>query len=460
MVNNISSYQLGKLVQIDFSSRVKYQLSKTTKDFDNFIMNYSIGDKGGERSFEFPLQTSGGPNAVQSMSADGSIDEFPTGQLSDVNFYEGVYKEIAATIEVSLNAWQKAMDAPDKYAEPLMLESKSKSLVAKKEQCINLYGDGTGRRLVIGSASYASNAVTLTGDNLFGHAGWLQHGELIYIMANTATIASGTPSATIAAGTSSGTASYYKVTGRNLRNNTVTLGKAYDSSGTELTITGIGSIVATNVVYKKGQKTAVATNSTITADYNTITEVGAGYESILANDGRKVHGITMSDAVAGGHYTASGAFDPQHIQEGLTDIKAAVGDEYMYNQLVMAPKMVDVFVEGLNTDQYFRGDDPKKRGGKAFFYQHGNDALELVGSEYCPNYVIYSNPQAMDKEETPLEFRGKDFELVDVGGGDGEYLVPGTNAYKRGIHKYLTGRYCFVSKHPAASLVIKGYDQP
>lgn len=462
-VSNISSYQLGKLVQIDFNSKIKYQLSKRVKDFDNFVTSFATGDEGGARSFEFPLQTSGGPNATQSAATDGTITEFPDAQLSDVGFYEGVYKAIDTTIQLSLDMWNKAKKAPElRYLEPLMLESQSKALTARKEMCINLYGDGTGARGVVSSIAYASSAVTITLDSsAMGHAGWLQHGELILVLPNTATIGAsvrGTISANRAVGTG-GTALYMKVTGRNLRNNTVTCGTAYTSAGVEIAITGIGDIVATDVIYKRGTGVAVATDSTPSGDYNTLTEVGAGYESILASDGRVVHGITMSGAVAGTSYTASGAFDPQHIQEGVTDVKTITGDEYDYNQLVMAPKLVDVFVEGLNTDQYVRADDPKKRGGKAFYYSHGNDMLELVGSEFCPNNRIYANPAGGSEDGSPLEFRGHDFEMVDMD-GQSQFLSTGSSGYKKGIEKFLCGRYCFVSKHPAASLVISGFDQP
>ena len=458
-VNNISDYALGKLVQIDFASNVRYQLSTRVKDFDNMLKK-SVGDLGGARHHEFALQTSGGPNATQAQRADGATAEFPEGQLSDVGFYEAVYKEMDTTIELSISMWNKAKAEPDKYAEPLMLESKSKALTSRREMCIYLYGDGTGRRLEVASSAAASNNLVLTAstaESAIGHPGWLQHGELIYIMEPAATITSGTPSAVRVATTSSGTANYYKVVGRDLRKNTVTV-EAYDASGSKLIVTGSGTVAAGDTVYKKGQLTAVATDSSITEDFNLITEVAAGYESIAAGDGRKVHGVTMSGATAGTNRSVSGAFDPQHIQEGVTDVKTITGDEYIYNQILMAPKVKDLFVESLESDKYFRGDDPKGRGGKGFFYQHDDSMMQLVSSEFCPANRIWAIPDSESKDEQPCEFRGQDFQMVNVDGNETFLATGSAGRYRRSIQKFMNGRFCFLSKHPASILKISGYD--
>ena len=471
-VNQIESADLGKLVKVDFATRVRWQLSKRTKDFDNFLKAFDTGDLGGKRYHEFALQTSGGPNSVQHATADGragtSYDAFPDGQGSDIGWYNAYYKTTEVTIEVGLEEWSKAMDDPDKYAEPLMLESKSKALEAKKEMCVTMYQDGTGVRMIVtGTPTISSGRLVVAGSTASGdtgHAGWVQIGELVSVIADTTTkaVTASTPTS-LACTVSSGTVDYYKVYARDLRANTLTL-IPLTSAGAVLTATAAGNVVTTNVIYKKGQKTIVATDSAITDDYNNITEVGAGLQSLVQDDDRKVHGVTMGGSTAATIYTATGGFDPEHIQNGLTDVKTATGDEYVYSQILMAPKIKDVFVANCEADRRFLAAERKDRGGKSYYYLHDNDAAEIVSSEYCPNNRIYALPEGRGGSDedggSPCEFRGKDYYMISTGGSD-EYLKPSSSGgFVKAIQKFMKNRYCFLIKHNASVLAIKGFDQP
>lgn len=463
-VNNITSNALGKLVQISFADGVRDQLSKYSADFDN-ILKASVGDVGGARSHEFALQTSGGPNSIQAMPADGSSADLPTGQSSEVGFYEAVYKRVALTIQLPLDLWQKTMDAPGKYADAMILESKNKAVVAKREACIFLHGDGTGRRVQVASIVGTATATTglasivgLTTSAAVSHVAWLQEGDLCDIMVNTATSTAGTPSAVRTPTVAAGTFSHWKVQSRNLRTDTIIL-VPINTLGVATTLTNLGSVVANDVIYKKNQNTVIATDS-ISGDYNTLTEVPAGLESIMANDSRVCHGVTMGGVTGGTVYDATGLFDPDHILESVTDLKTVTGDQYNYTQMLMAPKVHDIFVKNVEADKIFRDKDPKGRGGKGFFYQHGNTVLMLQTSEFCPPNRIRILPEGQgDDQPNPIEFRGEDFKVMNVGGSE-EFLATGSTAgkYKEAVQKFMTARMCFLSKHPRSTLTIKGYD--
>jgi len=464
-VSNISSHALGKLVQISFADGVRDQLSKYSADFDN-ILKSSVGDIGGSRSHEFALQTSGGPNAIQAMPADGSSADLPTGQLSEVGFYEAVYKRVALTIQLPLDLWQKTMDAPGKYADAMILESKNKAVVAKREMCIFLHGDGTGKRVIVstivGTVTATTGLASIVGATAVAsvsHVGWLQEGDLCDVMVNTATSAAGVPSAVRTPTVAAGTFSHWKVSSRNLRTDTIIL-VPINTLGAATTLSDLGSIVATDVLYKKNQNTVVATNAAISTDHNLLTEVPAGLESIMNDDGRVCHGVTMSGVTAGTNYTASGLFDPDHILEAVTDLKTLTGDQYNYTQMLMAPKVHDIFVKSVDANKIFRDKDPKGFGGKGFFYQHGNTVLMLQTSEFCPPNRIRVLPEGQgDDQPNPIEFRGEDFKVMNVGGSE-EFLATGSTAgrYKEAVQKFFVGRMCFLNKFPRAGLTIKGYD--
>ena len=465
MVSNITAAQLGKLVQISFADGVRSQLSNYTRDFDN-ILKASVGDLGGSRHHEFALLTSVGPNSVQAMPATGAGADLPEGQGSESGFYEAVYKRVATTLEVSSDLWDKTMSAPGKYADLMVLEAKNKAIGAKREMNIYLHGDGTGRRVIVSSVVGTSGATTgnvritgATSSSSVSHVAWLQEGDLCYVMPNTATISSATPSAKRSPTLASGTFSHFKVKSRNLRNDSIDL-IPYNTAGSASTVTDLGSIVAGDVLYKKGQLTAVATDSAISGDFNTLTELPAGLESIMANDARVCHGITMDGVTGGTVYTASGLFDPDHILEGVTDLKTVTGDQFDYTQLMMAPKVHDIFVKNVEADKIFRGEDPKGRGGKGFFYQHGNTVLMLNTSEFCPPNRVRALPEGRgDDQPNPIEYRGEDFKDLKVG-GNSEFLAPSTTAgrYREVVQRFMVARVAFLNKFPRAGLTIQGYD--
>lgn len=450
---NIDNQQLGKLLQIAFSEGVRSQISKDYRDWEFIKMN-RVGDPQG-RELRFQLQTSYGPAAIQYRNPN-NVAAFPSAQKATIGEKSAVYKEIDATIELEYNLWNRARKSKGVlYMEPLALEIQSKTIAAKRRMAADLYGDGTGVMLQVGSSADTTGAggsvaVTASSSNSArGFMGFCEFGDLFlaYQLDGTAV----TPTVV-------GTFYAYRVKSRSRRLNQVVL-EAVDASGNVLSLTSSG-LSATNVFYRIGQPTIPDLTASI-ADYGSITEVMAGLESLSANDGRVIWGITQSGATAGSRYDAGDVqIDVTHLQAAMDEAKTIVGQgTYSWKNSLMAPETNAAFIESRETDRRFTTMEDAKRGTKVMGYQHGNDFLEFITSEYCPKKRIYMLPEAKSGEGKVLEYYGTDFEPVRINNSDEFMLKPSSSGgHQRVIVSYLEALCTLVCKHPAAIAVVENFN--
>lgn len=443
--SNIDNLQLGKFLQIVFSNGVHGQISEDFRDWE-YVKRMRTGNPQG-REIRFLFQNTLGPGAVQYRNPNFS-SPFPTAQQSSVTEHSAVYKELNATVEIEYNLWKRAQLSPQKYAEPLAREMQSKMIALKRRLAADMYGDGTG---VIGTASAVvdttgaggSALVTLSSSSSArGHIGFFEYGDLLLNRNADGTADNPT--------VGSGTFYAWRVKSKNRRANQVTL-EAVDSSGTVLSLTA-SSIDSGDLFYRVGQPTIPDLSATVTSDYGTLTEVIAGLESLVSNDGRIIHGITMSGASAGTVVDCGGAaIDVSFVQQMMDDAKINVGQsQYSWKMLAMAPEGHAAFIESRETDRRFQTIDDNKRGVKVFAYVHGNDTLETYTSEYCPKARMYALPEAKAGDKV-LEFHGTDFTPVKVQGGDEFHLKPSSlGGHERKISSYMEGMGVLICNRPAA----------
>lgn len=436
---NIDNLQLGNLLQIIFSNGVRNQISQDFRDFE-MVKRAKVGSSVA-RELRFMFQSSFGPSAIQYRDPGTSGRPFPSAQQATVSEYTAKFKEINATIELEYNLWDRARKSPEKYAEPLALEIDSKASAAKRLCARDFYGDGTG---VIGEISAATalsggkTTITLNSTNSSrGHVGFFEYGDLL--------IAKETD------GTDSATApdTIWRVDQKDRENNQVIL---------ELVSGTAAAPSAAELLYRYGQPTFPDLSGAV-ADYGTVSEVMAGLESLVAGDGRTVHGITMSGATAGSR-TDAGAnpIDVKYIQKAMDKVKIAVGqDRYKWKMMSMAPETHASLIESRETDRRFQTIDDNKRGVKVFAYVHGNDTLECYTSEYVPPKRIYILPEAKSGEKV-LEFHGSDFETVKGQGMSDFNLKPASSGgYVNTMVSYLQSIGVYICKHPAAVAVIENF---
>lgn len=455
---NIDSLQLGNLLQIAFSNGVRVQISQDFRDFE-MVKRAKVGSTLA-RELRFMFQSTLGAAAIQYRNPGTSGRSFPTAQQATVAEYTAKFKELAATIELEYNLWDRARKSPEKYAEPLALEIDSKSSSSKRRIAADAYGDGTGVMCTLAAASAAVTAPTSdqlvftlsTSNTARGHAGFSEYGDLWILKSNTGgASALDTNLATEPV--------YWKVIQRNRDTPSVTL------QGLDANFASAGTITVVTVqptagdVFYRYQQPTIPNLATVT-DYGTATEVIAGFESLLANDGRTIHGITMSGATGGSRYDCgANPIDVKYIEKVMNQTKIAVGqDRYRWKMMIMAPESQSSFIESRETDRRFQTIEDNKRGVKVFAYVHRQDTLECVDTEYCPPKRIYVLPETKAGEKV-IEFHGSDFETVKAEGGQDFMLKPASTGggYVNTMVSYLQAVGVLIAKHPAACAVLENF---
>jgi hypothetical protein len=453
--SNVSSLNLGNLLQIVFSDGVRNQISQDFRDFE-MVKRAKVGNSVA-RELRFMFQDTLGAAAIQYRNPGTSGRSFPNAQQVGVQEYSAKFKEINATIELEYNLWDRARKSPEKYAEPLALEISSKSSAAKRRLAADLYGDGTGVVGTVASAVVTSPAsdklvfqLAVT-NSARGHVGFAEYGDILVLKEPDSTAS--------ALDTSLATEpAQWKVIDKDFDNQKLTL-QALDANGVSAgTISSITTQpTAGDVFYRAGQPTIP--DLTAISDYGTATEVIAGLESLVAGDGRTIHGITMSGATAGSRLNAAASpLDVKHIQKVMSKVKRQVGqDRYSWKMMIMAPESLDALIESRETDRRFTTMEDGARGTKKFMYQHQNDSLECYTSEYVPQKRCYILPETKAGEKV-MEFHGSDFDTVKTGDMSDFHLKAASGGgYVNTVVSYLQAIGTMICKHPASVAVIENF---
>ncbi len=451
-MSNIDTLTLGKLLQISFSNGVRNQLSQNFRDFEE-VRAERIGNPNG-REHRFMLQTSMGPAAIQYLSPTGG--SFPASHKASVSEHTAIFKELAATVEIEWNLWKRAQMSPAKYAEPLALEFQSKSIAMKRRLAADLHGDGLG---VVGQLASASASVTgsdvrfqlATTDSARGHVGFFEFGDILVLRdADGTATALDTNLATEPA--------YWKVISRDRKNDRVVL-RGLDSSFAEVSISSISVQAAAGAVFYRYAQPSIPDLTGAIADYGSATEVMPGLESLVAADGRVVHGVTMSGATAGTQIDCGGSgIDVSFLEEGLSTVKVNVGQGvYSWSKFCMAPEARSALINAAETDRRFQAVQDAQRGFSKFVYVHEQDSVEMYSSEYCPKKRARALPKGKAAEGRVLELHMSDLSLVQVDGNK-LFLKPASGGgFSRNVQQFLEGYGTLLCKHPAAVLTLKNF---
>lgn len=447
----IGNLDLGKYLQIVFTRGAMVQVSKSQREWEMVSRMRDGNPNGRQRNFLFI--NSLGYAAAQSSNPTFT-GAFPTAQKASIAEYTAYYKQFDVTVELEYNLWKSAQLTPEKYAEPLAKEIELKAIVARRMMGIYLFGDGTG---VFGTAASASDTtgaggyatVTLSSSSSArGHVRWFQYGDL-FLCKN--------PDGTADNPTVVGTFYAWRVKNVLPKQNQVVL-EAVDAAGNVLSLTA-SSIDASDLFYRVGQQEIPDLSGAI-GDYGSLTDVMPGLETLVSNDGRLVHGITMSGAAAGTILDWSGAqIDVSALQEGLDEVDMRTGKgEFSYKLAVMAPETRAALIESRETDRRFNSVDDTMRGGKGFGYVHDEDTILFTPSEFCPKQRIYVLPEGKQDGNKVISYFGTDFEAVSVSGGNSMMLKPNANGgFEKNIVSYMQARGVLVAHRPAAVLKIQNF---
>lgn len=458
-INNIdvSSISLGKLLQIVYSDGIRLQISEDFKDWE--MISRFKAPLSPARQINFMFQGSLNPASVQSRDPGrGAAGSFPQGFQPQVNEYTAYMKMINATIELEYDLWDRARKSPENYAEPLQIVVNSTMTSTKRHLAAQLYGDGTGVLGTVASATVTSPAsnqlvFTLSSANAArGGANLFEYNDIVKLLA-----AAGTASAL---DTSLATEpAYWKVIDKDRLNNTVTLQGLDSSFAAVATITAISvQPTAGDVFYKFGQQ--IIPNLSSIADYGTTSDALAGLESLASNDGRVIHGITMSGSNGASLYDCgANPLDVKYIHKSLDNAKIKVGSgSYKWPQMVMSPEAAYTLIESRETDRRFVSIDDNKRGVKQFAYVHEGDTVAVVSSEYCGLKRIYMIPEGKGSGQKVLSYAGSDFEAVKANGNGDEFRMKvGSSGYLPAMQSVMQGYGVLIANHPAAIVKLTNF---
>lgn len=439
---------LGKFLQIVYSDGVMNQLSQDFRDWE-MVSKQKVTDEAA-RSVNFMVQKSLGVAAVQ-WSQQGSNGAFPSSQQTTNEELSAGFNQIYSTVELEYDLWQRALGSPHKFAEPLALEIQSKGIAQKRLLSAAFHLDGSGSLGAISTGhSASSNNVTI----VFGSGGarYVEYGDKLKLAQADGDNFLATNSSV----------DYLIVTDKDRENNKIVV-TGYTSGGVEVT----GSDLVTDLaladnllshVYRYGSTTAIDQATGFAGiEMNNLAEIMPGLPSLTADDGRKMHGMTMSGITKGTKYDCSAQpIDISHIQKGMDKLKTITGEgAYKYKQALSSPETIAAFIESQETDRRLVNINDNKRGQKGFGYIHNNDTLELVSSEFCNAGSIWMLPEGA-KQGGILELHGKDFVEVKAGGSS-EFLKAGSSGYEPFVQKFMMAYMTFICKRPNAVLEIKNF---
>jgi hypothetical protein len=450
MFSPIGNLDLGKFLQVIFTNGAMVQVSKSQKEWELISRMRDGNPNGRQRNFLFI--NSLGYAAAQSRNPNFSAS-FPAAQKASIAEHTALYKEFDVTVELEYNLWKAASLTPEKYAEPLAKEIELKSIVARRIMGTYLFGDGTG---VFGTAASVADTTGAGGSALVtlnpasrGHVRWFQYGDLFLNKQPDGSAQAVAPSVT-------GTIYAWRVKNVLPKTNQVVL-EAVDSAGAVLQLTA-SNFASGNVFYRVGQQ--VIPNLSTISDYGSASDVMPGLESLISNDGRIVHGITMSGAASGTILDWNGAqIDVSALQEGLDEVDMRTGKgEFTYKMAVMAPETRAALIESRETDRRFNSVQDTLRGGKGFGYMHDEDTILFTSSEFCPKQRIYVLPEGKQDGNKVISYFGTDFEPVSDPMGNKFHLKPSSaGGHERNIISYMSTRGTLVCHRPAAVLQIRNF---
>ena len=456
---NVSSLTLGKLLKTLSKGAVYNQLSSASEAWD-YVKKVTDGDATG-REYHYEVMTSYGPAAVQATGFSAT-SKFPIGQRSVVAEATAQYKDFDMTIEYDLTLENKSGSELVAYAKPLAHEVNAKTIVAGRLASAWLFGEGSGAigvnsTVTISTADTVTCILSTTSANAGrSHSGWFELNDKLKCYSTAGVLHN-----TITTGGGDIVADYYLVTSVNQDTDTVILAP-YTSADVLLNVSSAtppALAPAAGDVWYRYQTTANDLTAISTNDYNTLSEVMVGLESLAADDGRIVNGLTMSGATAGNRFDCSGAvIAGSHFNSlmlkgmrrtgGQTD-----GKKITVSKAWMHDRTLGVALEQAAANRQFFNTQDVNTGIGSTGHKFKKMFIDFESCEFVPLARVWILPD----QKGPLEFAGRDYSDVDVG-GQGVFLKGSSTGqyYKQG-QKFLSGAGVLAARHPAAINVLTNF---
>jgi len=448
-----ASAKLGKFLQRTYSDGITNQLSEDFRDW-SMVDKIKVSEQAA-RTVDFLINKSYGAPAVK-MKNSGAVS-LPKGRQSNTAEGSAGFNQIYATVELEYDLWERAKSGAKKYLEPLAHEIQNKGVVQKRILSAQFHLDGSGiyGEVVSAVQGVDANRVVLTldsSDTARGGERYLELEDEIVLRSSTGTVAAASFNQTVLiVEDKDRDANTITVVGYDLVTDTEVAISAADIAGGEV-IARTESDLATSGTASFDPSAAMSSLGEI----NSLSEDIPGLESLTAKDSRTLHNLQLKGVYKGEHYDAGNApIDITHLQRSMDRIKTRNGPAFKYRQVLCAPETLSAFIEANEADRRLVSNTDKERGFSGFCYVHESDRLELTSSEFAGDKRMWMIPEGKAAGGC-LEFHGKDFTEINVGGS--EYLrQDGNGNYQNVVQKFMMGYMTLICKRPGAILKIHNF---
>ena len=457
MINNIDQLDLGSFLQTIFDKGIYHQTSRDYSDWDMIKMHKVAINPG--RSFDFQLSTSLAPGSTQRRDPGRPNKKFPKGFTIAHQEYSAKFKEIQSTIELQGSVLERASETVEKYADVWATQAQLSLDGARRVMSAELYQDGTGALgHVSAQATPDGNGDILVqlkdsnrnaSDNAnygISYAGWFLLDDIILPLNRDGSTASPLAGA-----------AFLQVPDIDELNGTVKF-RGLDANFAEVNITTAPD--ADEVLYRFDQEIFVDFGASSTNDFGDVSTPIVGFESLCADDGRLVHGMTMSGALKGSRVDALGqSIDVKFIEKALNLGKRRVGpDAKDWKSMRTSYQTRSALIESKEADRRFVAVTDNTRGSAEFNYVHGKSQLRLTTSEFVPEDVIWMLPEEKGTGEKVMCYVGDEMKVAKYGNmADFHYKRDGDGNTLDVVEQYLRGNNLLLCKHPASVISIVNF---
>jgi hypothetical protein len=450
---NVSDLDLGTFLQIIYSKGIYNQTSRDYSDWEMIKMNKVSISPG--RQYDFQLSTSLAPASTQRRNPGAANRAFPKGFRIAHEEFSAKFKEIQSTIEVDGQLLARAAETPEKYAEVWATQAELSMDGARRVMASELYRDGTGALGHVASGVVTSGDVeitlkdsqrnsSLTATYGISYAGWFELDDIILPLNRDGSTASAMTGAT-----------YLKVLSIDELNKKVSF-TGLDANFDEIAITGAPA--ADEVLYRFDQQ--VFPNFSAIGDFGETSTTIVGLESLAAADGRLVHGMNVSGALAGSNVDAGGqSIDVKFLEQVLNKGKRRTGKtRYNWKKLCTSYQTRSAFIESKETDRRFVAVTDNDRGSAEFNFIHGESQLRLTTSEYIPEDVLWILPEVKGSGDKVLEYVGDEMKVAKYGNmPDFHFKHIASGQRVDVVEQHMRGVNLLLCKHPASILSVTNF---
>lgn len=459
--SNVTGLDHGILLDIVFTKGVRDNISQ---DFAEFDLVQSIRNKEATpRALTYKVLTHRGPARVQYMNPGSATESMPRGQKVGISEHTAYFKELASVVEVDSNLIQRLKATPAKAADELALEMDASVFDLRRRICADFYADGTGllvrAKSVAATTGVAGTAkVVVTAANMGETVDSLAAGGSITFLEEGELLLGATKAGAAADPTVTGTFYAWMVSDVDVDAGTFTI-KPVSSAYANLAMSAEG-IAAGTCFYRLAQSGGFPDLTSSIADYGTASKSFVGLESLGANDGRVVNGLTMSALFAGTRITNTGLIDIDMMQAAFSKAKRRAGAGAVgYNKAIVHDKAWDVLVLSKEGDRRFQSVEDNARGSKKFVFVHGPDTIEMIVSPFCPINRLWALPSS-SKNGKVVEMHMTDHvSQKSPDGGSPWHRLTGSTAgsYTKQFAAFSSSHLQMVASQPSAIVSIAGF---